>query len=83
MSRLGLSVRGLLLFGHLPLRMLLMLAMLGVVGAKGAPVSLPTSATAQFKRFFDCGRAVSVFASVGFWSFHAFGCPVWLSRCCY
>ena len=25
---------------------------------RGAPLSLPTSATAQFRRFFDCGRAL-------------------------
>ena len=31
---------------------------LGVVGMRGAPVSLRTFATAQLKRFFDCGRAV-------------------------
>ena len=30
----------------------------GVVSMKGAPLSLPTFATAQFQRFFDCGRAV-------------------------
>ena len=30
----------------------------GVVSLKGAPLSLPTSATAQFRRFFDCGRAL-------------------------
>ena len=30
----------------------------GVVSLKGAPLSLPSSATAQFKRFFDCGRAL-------------------------
>ena len=30
----------------------------GVVSLRGAPLSLPTSATAQFKRFFDCGRVV-------------------------
>ena len=30
----------------------------GVISMKGAPLSLPTFATAQFKRFFDCGRAV-------------------------
>ena len=32
----------------------------GVVSLWGAPLSLPTVATAQFKRFFffDCGRAV-------------------------
>ena len=29
----------------------------GVISLKGAPLSLPTSATAQFRRFFDCGRA--------------------------
>ena len=30
----------------------------GVISLRGAPVSLTTFATAQFKRFFDCGRAV-------------------------
>ena len=30
----------------------------GVISMRGAPVSLPTFATAQFKRFFECGRAV-------------------------
>ena len=25
---------------------------------RGAPLSLPSSVTAQFKRFFDCGRAL-------------------------
>ena len=25
---------------------------------RGAPLSLPASATAQFRRFFDCGRAL-------------------------
>ena len=30
----------------------------GVVSLRGAPLSLPTSATAQFRRFFDCGRAL-------------------------
>ena len=30
----------------------------GVVSLRGAPISLPTFATAQFKVFFDCGRAV-------------------------
>ena len=37
--------------------MLVMLGV-GVVSLSGAPKSLPTFATAQFKRFFDCGRAV-------------------------
>ena len=30
----------------------------GVVSLRGASLSLPTSATVQFKRFFDCGRVV-------------------------
>ena len=30
----------------------------GVVSLKGAPLSLPTSATIQFKGIFDCGRVV-------------------------
>ena len=30
----------------------------GVISLKGAPLSLPASVTAQFRRFFDCGRAL-------------------------
>ena len=30
----------------------------GVVSMRGAPLSLRTLAIAQFKRFFDCGRAL-------------------------
>ena len=30
----------------------------GVISLRGAPLSLPTSVTAQFRRFFDCGRAL-------------------------
>ena len=30
----------------------------GVVSLRGAPLALPTFATAQFKRFFDCGQVV-------------------------
>ena len=30
----------------------------GVISMRGAAVSLATFATAQFKRFFDCGRTV-------------------------
>ena len=30
----------------------------GVVSLRGAPFALPTFVTAQFKSFFDCGRAV-------------------------
>ena len=37
----------------------------GVVTLRGAPLSLPTSATAQFKRFFDCGRAVRCMFPLG------------------
>ena len=37
----------------------------GVVSLRGAPLSLPTSATAQFKRFFDCGRAVRCMLPLG------------------
>ena len=32
---------------------------------RSAPVSLPTFATAQFKRFFDCGRAVRCLLPLG------------------
>ena len=31
---------------------------MGVISMRSAPLSLPTFSTAQFKRFFDCGRAV-------------------------
>ena len=37
----------------------------GVVSLRGAPISLPTFATAQFKRFFDCGRAVWCMVPLG------------------
>ena len=37
----------------------------GVVSLRGAPLSLPTFATAQFKRFFDCGRAVRCMVPIG------------------
>ena len=33
-------------------------AVVGVVSLLGAPLALPTFAAVQFKRFFDCGRAV-------------------------
>ena len=45
----------------------------GVISMRCAPVALPTFATAQFRRFFDCGR--------GCWQVHALGCSVWLSGC--
>ena len=37
----------------------------GVVSLRGAPISLPTLATAQFRRFFDCGRAVRCMVPLG------------------
>ena len=39
----------------------------GVVSLRGAPLALPTFATAQFKSFFDCGRAVRCRAPSCFW----------------
>ena len=36
-----------------------------VVSLRGASLSLPTFATAQFKRFFDCGRAVRCMVPLG------------------
>ena len=37
----------------------------GVVSMKGAPLALPSFATAQFKRFFDFGRAVRCMLPLG------------------
>ena len=37
----------------------------GVVSLRGAPLALPTFATAQFRRFFDCGRAVRCLLPLG------------------
>ena len=37
----------------------------GVVSLRGASLSLPTFATAQFQRFFDCGRAVRCLLHLG------------------
>ena len=83
MSGPGLRVKGLLLFGapasqdssHVGN------AGVGVVSLRGAPLSLPSFATAQFKRFFVCGRAVRCMLPFGSWSVYAFGCFVWLSGC--
>ena len=41
----------------------------GVISMKGAPLALPTFATAQFKRFFDYGRAVRGMLPLGYGSF--------------
>ena len=53
----------------------------GVVSLRCAPSSLPTSATVQFKRFFDCGRVVRCTLPLGSWSVYASGCFVWLPGC--
>ena len=37
----------------------------GVISVRGAPVALPTFATAQFKRFFDCGQTVRCLLPLG------------------
>ena len=60
MSGHGLGVRVFLLFWLLLRKNLLMFVMrgVGVVSLRGAPLALPAFATAQFKSFFDCGRAV-------------------------
>ena len=46
----------------------------GVVSMRSALVALPTFATVQFRRFFECGRAIR-------WWVYAPGGVVWLSRC--
>ena len=37
----------------------------GVVSLRGAPISLPTFAAGQFRRFFDCGRALRCLIPLG------------------
>ena len=37
----------------------------GVVSLRGAPLSLPSIATVQFQRFFDCGRVVRCVLPLG------------------
>ena len=37
----------------------------GVISLRGAPLALPTFATAQFTSFFDCGRAVRCLLPLG------------------
>ena len=53
MSGLGLSVKVWLLFG------------LQLARNPGAPLALPTFATGQFQRFFDCGGAVRCLIPLG------------------
>ena len=44
----------------------------GIYSLRGASLSLPTFATAQFKRFFDCGRAVRCIVPLGLGRFMHF-----------
>ena len=48
---------------------------------RGAPLSLPTFATAQRKRFFDYGRAFWCMLPQGAGRFIAFGGVIWLPGC--
>ena len=66
MSGPGLGRKGWLLFGLLPPKIH---AGVGVISMRGAPLALPTFATAQFRRFFDCGRAVRCLLPLGFGKF--------------
>ena len=52
----------------------------GVISLRGASLSLPTFATAQFKRFFDCGRAVRCMVASWFWSVYASCCFIRVFR---
>ena len=52
----------------------------GVVSLRGAPLALPTFVTAQFKSFFDCGRAVRCLFLLPLVGFSTFG-SLWLSGC--
>ena len=45
---------------------MLVMLVVGVVSMRGA---LPTFATAQFNRFFDCGRAVTCMLPLGLGQF--------------
>ena len=45
---------------------MLVMRVLGGMSMRSAPVFLPTFATAQFERFFDCGRAVRCTLPLGF-----------------
>ena len=53
----------------------------GVVSLRGAPLSLPTSATVQFKMFFDCGKAVRCMLPLGAGRFMHLVVLYGLSRC--
>ena len=49
----------------------------GVVSLKGAPLSLHTIVTAQF-RFFDLGRAARCLLLFWWWEVYALGGAVWV-----
>ena len=59
--------------------LLLLELVLSVCGVP--PLSLLSSVTAQFKRFFDCGRALRCLLPVASGRFSASSCSVWLSGC--
>ena len=40
-------------------------ACVGVVSLRGAPLALPSFATAQFRGFFECGRAIRCLLPIG------------------
>ena len=53
----------------------------GVVSMRGAPLALPTFATAQFRRFLSLWSVCLVYGSSWFRSVYAFGCPVRFPGC--
>ena len=55
----------------------------GVISLRGAPVSLPTFATAQFKLFFECRRAVRCMLPVASGRFLHLVVLYWVSGCWY
>ena len=56
-------------------------AKIGVVSLRGAPLALPTFATAQFKSFFECGRAVRCMLPLAAGRFIHMFVFLWLSGC--
>ena len=53
----------------------------GVVSLRGAPLSLPTFATAQLKRFFILWSWCQVYVALGARSVFSLGRAVWISGC--
>ena len=72
-----------LLPGLQPFRIPRMLVMLevDVISMRGAPVALPSFATAQFRLFFDCGRAVRCMLPLGVGRFMHLFVFIWLPGC--